>query len=289
VKLTKNDSDVFVPDGSSVEIALARTTHLAIGAHQDDLEFMSLHGILECFDSEDRWYTGVTVTDGSGSPRTGPYADYSGEEMCRERVAEQRKAALLGRYGCQIQLMFQSSELKDGRNLGPIDDLRSIIGLARPQIVYLHNPADKHDTHVACCLRSIEALRTLPKGARPEKVYGCEVWRDLDWMTDADKVVLPLIDPDGLGIALAGVFESQIAGGKRYDLAIQGRWLVNATFHESHEVDRHSAASFVMDLTPLLDEPALDVGHFTLALMRRTENDISDRIARMNRAGELSS
>jgi LmbE family N-acetylglucosaminyl deacetylase len=283
VNLTKTDADIFVPDGAAVEAALARTTHLAIGAHQDDLEFMSLHGILECFDREDRWYTGVTVTDGSGSPRTGPFADYSGEEMSRIRVAEQRKAALLGRYGCQIQLMFQSSELKDGGNTDPIDDLRSIVEFASPQIVYLHNPADKHDTHVACCLRSIEALRKLPAEKRPAKLYGCEVWRDLDWMTDADKVVLPLIDPDGLGIALADVFESQIAGGKRYDLAIRGRWLANATFHESHEVDRHSAASFVMDLTPLLDDPALDLGEFTLSLMRRTENDISDRIARMNR------
>ena len=118
MKLTKSHADVFVPDGSPVEAALARTTHLAIGAHQDDLEFMSLHGILECFDDEARCYTGVTVTDGSGSPRTGPYAEYSGKEMREVRVAEQRKAALLGRYGCQIQLMWSSAGLKDSANSG---------------------------------------------------------------------------------------------------------------------------------------------------------------------------
>jgi LmbE family N-acetylglucosaminyl deacetylase len=283
MKLTKSDADVFIPDGSAVEAALAKTTHLAIGAHQDDLEFMSLHGILECFHDEARWYTGVTVTDGSGSPRTGPYADYSGEEMCEVRIAEQREAAVVGGYGCQIQLMWSSAELKDGANSATVADLQTVLELACPEVVYLHNPADKHDTHVACCLRSIAALRTLPVEKRPAKVYGCEVWRDLDWMTDADKVALPLHDPDGLGIALAGVFESQIAGGKRYDLAIQGRWLANATFHESHEFDSHSALSFTMDLTPLIDDPTLDVGEFAISLLRRTGDDISDRIARMNR------
>jgi len=35
--LTNTTADIFVPDGTPVEAALARTTHLGIGAHQDDL------------------------------------------------------------------------------------------------------------------------------------------------------------------------------------------------------------------------------------------------------------
>jgi LmbE family N-acetylglucosaminyl deacetylase len=285
MKLTRADADIFVPDGSPVAEALARTTHLAVGAHQDDLEFMALHGILECVDRPDRWFTGITMTDGSGSPRSGPYAGHSDRQMVEVRIEEQRQAARLGRYGCQIQLMHPSSAVKHAAFPDPVDDLGSVIGLARPEVVYLHNPADKHDTHVACCLRSIEALRRLPPDSRPAAVYGCEVWRDLDWLADADKVVLPLDDPGGLGLDLAAVFASQIAGGKRYDLAVQGRRLANATFFESHAVDRHRLASFAMDLTPLLTGPALDVAAFTSLLVGRLRSDVEHRIARLSQPG----
>jgi len=282
MQLSRNDVDVFVPDGVPVEEPIARTTHLAVGAHQDDLEFMALHGILECFDRADRRFTGVTVTDGSGSPRIGPFADHTDREMCAVRIEEQREAARLGRYGCQLQLMHPSAVVKDPAQTDVVDDLTSILELARPEIVYLHNPADKHDTHVACCLRSIEALRRLPAEARPRAIYGCEVWRDLDWLPDADKVVLPLDDPDGLGLELASVFASQIAGGKRYDLAVEGRRLANATFYESHSVDSAAMQSFAMDLTALAIEASLDVAAFVSELTRRLSSDVADRVRRMS-------
>ena len=95
MQLKNPDADVYVPDGSTVGEALGRTTHLAVGAHQDDIEFMALHGILQCFNQKDRWFSGITVTDGRGSPRAGAYKDYSDEEMCKVRVLEQRKAALV--------------------------------------------------------------------------------------------------------------------------------------------------------------------------------------------------
>ena len=285
MNLTKPRADVFIPDELPIGEALARTTHLGVGAHQDDLEFMSLHGILECYGRDDRWYAGVVVTKGGGSARTGPFADYSDEEMQQVRVREQREAASLGCYGSQIQLMFSSAEVKDASCPGPFEDLRTIVELTRPEVVYLHNPADKHDTHVACCLRTIAALRSVPAEVRPTKVVGCEVWRDLDWLVDADKQVLPLEDAIGLGPRLNELFESQIAGGKRYDLAVQGRQLANATFHQSHEVDRHRALSFAMDLTPLVTEPTLDISEFTLAHLRRTTEDVAERIRRLSPTG----
>jgi len=69
-------------------------------------------------------------------------------------------------------------------------DFALIFGVAPLEVVYLHNPADKHDTHVALLLRCLEALRALPAARRPRRVLGCEVWRDLDWLVDADKVAL---------------------------------------------------------------------------------------------------
>jgi len=69
----------------------------------------------------------------------------------------------------------------------------------------------------------IAALREMPADHRPKKVYGCEVWRDLDWMVDSDKVVFAVDGHENIQNSLVGVFDSQIAGGKRYDLATQAR------------------------------------------------------------------
>jgi hypothetical protein len=67
MKLTKPEADLYVPDGRPPDDALARATHLAVGAHQDDLEFMALHGILECFGRPDRSFAGVTMTNGAAA------------------------------------------------------------------------------------------------------------------------------------------------------------------------------------------------------------------------------
>jgi LmbE family N-acetylglucosaminyl deacetylase len=285
MQLKNPDADVYVPDESSVAEALAKTSHLAVGAHQDDIEIMALHGILECFHQADRWFSGVTVTDGGGSPRGGPFEKYSEEQMRKIRVSEQRKAALIGDYACQIQLGFPSEVVKDGANEDVVVYLKAIFEGSTPQVVYLHNPADKHDTHVACCLRSIDALRSLPDDKKPEKVYGCEVWRGLDWLLDGDKNLLKLYDRTNIADALCGVYDSQISGGKRYDLAVAGRHLANATFYETHEVDKYQRLSFAMDLTPLVKDPSLNVADYTLGLLRNMKDDITDRIVRMKRGG----
>src|SRR6185369_16455809 len=98
MKLPFPDEDYFVPDGTPLKDAMARTTHLCIAAHQDDIEIMAYHGIAECFGRRDRWFTGVIVTNGAGSPRSGIYGQYTDEEMQKVRLLEQRKAAYVGEY-----------------------------------------------------------------------------------------------------------------------------------------------------------------------------------------------
>ena len=83
----------------------------------------------------------------------------------------------------------------------------------------------------------IAAIRRCPPAERPEKLYGCEVWRDLDWLTDEDKVVFDVSAHENLQAALLGVFDSQICGGKRYDLATLGRRRAHATYFASHGTD----------------------------------------------------
>jgi LmbE family N-acetylglucosaminyl deacetylase len=276
------DADVFVPDGSELDQALARTTHLGVGAHQDDLELLAVHGILECLDATERWFTGVVVTDGRGSPRAGGAGALSDSELAAARRLEQRRAASLGRYSAQLQLGFSSRSAKSkapSERAEVVLELERVLRATRPEIVYTHNLADKHDTHVAVTLRVLEACRRLPPSERPRRVIGCEVWRDLDWLVDADKVVLPVDGEQALQLALIGVFESQIAGGKRYDLASLGRRQAHATFSDSHEIDRHRAVVYGMDLTPLLagGEP-LD---YAAACVERLASEIRERIARL--------
>jgi LmbE family N-acetylglucosaminyl deacetylase len=275
-------AEVFVPDGLPAAEALARTTHLCISAHQDDIEIMAAEPILECFQRKERWFTGVVMTDGRGSPRNGLYGDYSDEEMRLTRIKEQCKAAYLGEYAAQVLLDFPSRLIKDASQEAPVKDLVSILRKARPGLVYTHNLADKHDTHVATTLRVIEALRRLEQGERPARLLGCEVWRSLDWLDDAEKVRMEVSAHENLQAALLGVFDSQIAGGKRYDLASMGRRRANATYFESHGVDTTAGLSYAVDLTPLMNDPSLDPGALMGSLITQFSQDVTDRIRRMS-------
>ncbi len=282
MKLTNPGAEVFAPDGCPEQEALERTTHMAFGAHQDDLEIMGYHGILQGFGSDDNWFSGVTVTNGGGSPRDDLYADYTDEQMQVVRRAEQKKAAAVGEYGAVVLLDYPSSAVKDPSNADVVADLKTVITAAQPRVIYTHNLADKHDTHVAVALRCIQALRELPADVRPEAFYGCEVWRDLDWMIDEDKVAFDVAAHQNLAASLLGIFDSQVCGGKRYDLATQGRRRAHATYHATHGVDVTDAMAFAMDLMPLLADPSLGIGAHVQAHIDRFAQEIRERLGKLS-------
>jgi len=271
----KNDSaDFFVPDGVERGTALKRTTHLGIGAHQDDLEFMTLHGILECFGLKDKWFCGVIVTNGAGSSRSGIYSSYTDQEMRDIRRLEQRNAAVIGQYGVQLQLDYPSSAVKNEDQSDVVEDIYNILMETRPDVVYTHNPADKHATHVGVCRALIKAVRKMDPDKRPSQVLGCEIWRDLDWLPDTLKVVLDLSERPNISAALSGVFDSQITGGKRYDDAVAGRRKAHATFFESHNVDESDALSFAMDMTALVQDDNLSITDFVTNLIDQFKAEV---------------
>lgn len=270
---------MYIPDGTSEKTALSRTTHLAISAHQDDIEFMAYAPIAACFGKKDKWFGAIVVTDGAGSPRSGLYADYTDNEMKAVRVVEQKKAACVGEYGFLALLGHPSKEVKDAGNAKIVEELAELIRKSRPKYLYIHNLADKHETHVATALKVIAALRTLSPEERPEKVYGCEVWRDLDWMNDDEKVYLDCGAHPNLMRALSAVFDSQIAGGKRYDLAAEGRRLANATFSASHACDTYSALNYAMDLTPLMDD-TVEISAYVSGFIDRFKASVKENIGR---------
>lgn len=282
MKFHLDTAEIFIPDAQAEDQALARTTHLCFSAHQDDIEIMAATPILDCFQQKDSWFTGVVVTDGRGSPRNGLYEHYSDDEMRLVRFKEQRKAAYVGEFAAQILLDFPSKMVKDATCTQPVDDILAILRATKPQFVYTHNLADKHDTHVAVALRVIEALRKLDPAERPERVVGCEVWRALDWMVDSDKVMMDLSDHENLQFALLGVFDSQIAGGKRYDLASMARRRANATYFESHGVDHTTGMSYGMDLTPLINDTSIEPAAFVGGFMQRFVQDVQQRVGRMS-------
>jgi LmbE family N-acetylglucosaminyl deacetylase len=255
--------------------AYARCSHLAIGAHQDDLEFMAFHGINSCYGDDALWFGGVTCTDGSGSSRAGKYADFTDEQMKTVRIDEQRKAAKVGGYSFINQLGLASSTIKDPKQRGPlVDQLETILLQTQPEVLYTHNPADKHGSHIAVCLAVLEAVRRVPPFSRPKKVYGCEVWRDLDWLSDDDKIALDVSGNTELAEKLNACFNSQIAGGKNYGEAVMGRRKANATFFDSNNVDAINQLWFAMDLTPLAEDDTLDITEFVKAKITRFEDSV---------------
>jgi LmbE family N-acetylglucosaminyl deacetylase len=278
----RKTAEVYVPDHESHEQALMRTTHLCLAAHQDDIEIMAAQPIIECFQQKDKWFTGVVVTDGRGAPRNGLYKDYSDDELRLVRCMEQRKAAMVGEFAAQIMLDIPSRMIKDAAREEPVDDILAILRAAHPQFVYTHNLADKHATHVAVVLRVIQALRRLDPVDRPKRVVGCEVWRALDWMVDADKVIMDLSPHENLQLALLGVYDSQIAGGKRYDLASMGRRRANATYFESDDVDETTGLSYGMDLTPLMNDANLQPAEFVGGFIQRFAEDVRARVNKMS-------
>ena len=160
-------------------------------------------------------------------------------------------------------------------------DLAQILSACRPEILYLHNPADKHDTHVAVFLRCLEAIRSLPRAQRPLQVLGCEVWRDLDWLPDSEKVALDVSDRPLLAQKLLGVFRSQIAGGKRYDAATLGRRAAHASYFSPLTTDAVRALTFAMDLTVLAKVDSLDAETYMRDLIRGFRDDVTARLERL--------
>lgn len=256
-KLNRPAAEVFIPDGVAWEAACARVTHLVVAAHADDVELMAWHAVLHA-----KWLAVVIVAGGG--------------ELRDTRLLEQKRAATQGNYSMVIWLDHPSAEVKRAACPALASDLSAVLAAIRPRLVYTHNPADRHDTHVAVAMHTVQALRANPSPV--ERVLGCEVWRALDWLQAQDKVALDVSGGEDRLMPLIREFDSQIAGGKRYDLAAAGRKRANATFLDSLAADRATAVEYAMDLTPLVRDPTLDVARWTLQFVERFAKDIEARL-----------
>lgn len=282
LSLSKPGSEIFVPDGMEPAKALSRTTHLGVGAHPDDLEILAIHGIVECFSSDDDWFTGVVVTDGAGSPTPGDGPSASPQEIVARRRAEQKRAAELGRYGALVLFNHSSADVKDVTEPAVVRDLAAVLRATSPGVVYTHNLADAHDTHVAVALAVVAACRSLEEAERPRRVIGCEVWRDLDWLEASAKVAMPVDRHEELEAGLIRAFESQLEAGKRLDTGAIGRRRANATFHEIRKADGNEGIVWGMDLGPAV-RGEVEPAELVKAHVRAFESDLERRLRRFAR------
>lgn len=265
-------SEIFIPDNSSIEVALSRATHVAIATHSDDIEIMANHGIIECFDQADKHFIGILLSDSAGSPCN---SSLSHDETIKLRANEQKSAAELGKYSAVIFLNYTSSDIK--KLIPSIEkDLKTILHSINAKYYYLHSPFDTHETHIAASMISLNALRSVPSCV--EKVYGCEVWGSLDWLPNKYKCLLDVSKNTALSESLLNVFKSQISG-KRYDLATIGRRIANATFSESHHIDKFEQACISMDLTPAVCNPELEINNYLEEILRYFSDILLKRVS----------
>lgn len=261
---------------------LGNVTDMCIAAHQDDIEIMAYAPISECYDNPERSFAGVVATDGAGSPRSGEYADYTDEQMKEVRISEQEKAADIGRYKAAIQLGFPSNAIKNPDNAEPVEEIKKLLLETRPRFLYTHNPADKHETHVAVALRTIEAVRQLKGEYVPEKFIGLEVWRSLDWITDEAKICLDTSAYPEVARELVTVHRSQVLGGKRYDHAAIGRRYANATFFASHSTDNITSMSFGIDLMPVIEQN-MSVREYVNGYINKFKDEVNTTIGKLDK------
>ena len=263
ITFSQKGANVYVPNGQNP--AWDQITHMAIGAHPDDVEFMSGHGIVECspqMATTMRGFGAVTVAAGAEN-----------QAMRDTRRREQEEAAKLGSYKAVVTLDHSSRELKLGSRAPLVEYLKKILSQVKLHVLYTHNPMDKHDTHVAVCLSVIEAVRALPEERRPKLIYGCEVWRGLDWLVDNEKVLLDVSGGELLLKKLMAVYKSQLVE-KAYDEAVMGRKRANATFLDARAKDSMKYCEYALDMTPLARDSSLSVASWVQSHLKDFEDDV---------------
>lgn len=255
--------------------------YLCICAHQDDNEIMAMDGVLKGIRSRNYSFALVVTADGGGSARTGEFKDYTDEMMKAVRIKEQQEASEIGRYHSLYLLNYPSKDIKDKNNRDIVEEYKNIIKELKPEVIYTHSVLDKHPTHLGVVVKVINAIRELPKEYQPKVLYGCEVWRGLDWISDERKIGFDLSKNVKLQKKILDVFKSQIAGGKEYTKASLGRRYANATYFQSHSVDTYKLVNYGIDMMPLIKDKDLSIQAFALSFVDDLRNEISNELDKL--------
>lgn len=258
----------FVPSSAKGD----EVKFLAVSAHKDDMEMFAFDGIVRAARGEGG-FVGVVLTDGGQCPRAPQFAGVSDEDMAQLRTAEQKRAAEAGGYSA-LYLFEQTSSAVKKRDKALVDGVTEILeSLPRLDVLYTHNPFDRHPTHVGAFCVAMDAVRRLPDDKKPLKIYGCEVWRDLDWLPDEVKVEFDVSGEENFAAELMSSFVTQNAV-KRYDIAALARRKAHATFGRSHEGDTSTGLIYAVDMTSLAYGDDADTEAFVRDILARFDGDL---------------
>ena len=234
---------------------------MAVGAHPDDCEIIGIKGI------NDKGFFAVVTTHGAID-----------QPLIQMRQNEQACAAKLGHYLGYAMLGYDSNVVK--RLYRPlIDDYKKLMLTLRPEVIYTHSLFDKHDTHVGVVYHLIHALLELKDSYMPKRVLGCEVWRDLDWLKDSDKIVLDTSETMVLQEQLLQCFTSQTKM-KRYDKAVIARQIGHAVFQDAYQANAVQGVLIATDLMPLLMQPAMTIESYVNETLNRFNKTVLEKINR---------
>lgn len=239
---------IFVPDGRPEANALGSIKHLAAIVHQDDSVLVAFSAILSCLANGHRSFASLTITNGAGAP-----GQHDRQELVKERNKEEMEAAIRGHFSAAIFLDLTSADLRAGSEKA-VQTIMAVIRDCRPETIWTHSPLDFHQTHSAGTSHVCEALRRLQmEGYSPRQFIGTEVWGSLNFLPPHFPGLLCFDISNGLPLArkLLRCYASQIKD-KPYHRAAICRWRANATFLDPHEIDKHKAVMFGLDLMPLL-------------------------------------
>jgi hypothetical protein len=255
--------DIYIPIEESNLLAvsdkeaLVRTTHLCIGACQEDIEIIAYHGIAECYNKPNKWFTEVVVTDEIGSSQNGIYADFTEEQIKQIRCQGRIKTAESSKYNMSIQLGYSGDFIKCNSYSSVTMDLLTIFSECSPDIIYLHQSIDKNDTRVAVFTHCINALRQLPADKKPKMVIGSEIWENFYYIDNN------LIRECNLNNRAE----------KNY---------VNAIYNASHSIDGCQKITLTMNLVPLINDPSLSILDDTMNFIDQFKNDVKTRLSKFN-------
>ena len=181
---------------------LTDTTDLSCTAHQDDAEIENGIQILQAQRDPKKNFLNIIATDGASSKSRLNRADADAEgskgkpfelqELPERRWREQRDASSASKTP-SIQLGYPSNAVNglmgDGKKAEVVHILSGLFdSMPNLKDVFLHNPLDKHDTHLGVLACSVAAFRSMDSKDLPDNIVGMEGWGGLAGMPHGELV-----------------------------------------------------------------------------------------------------
>ncbi len=224
---------------------------LVISPHPDD-DALGAGGTMALAAGEGRGVFSIYVTDGGGSPQKGP--GVSGEEMAARREAEALRSlkALGAAGGFFLRRDSRQAMGTEGRIIK--GEIEEIVGILKPAEIYLPAPYERHKTHQACTLLTVDALREAVKW--PANVFGYSLWGSF-WgekrrmARDISSVIRKKVE--------AVLAHASQIDYKNYHQGILGKNNCEAVFSASHELQKASFIETFCDMSELLARKDLTI------------------------------